>query len=53
MAANSPESPVPMITVSKCRGCIGFPAYADTSLDAIKAPVNMAGNASHRELAEH
>jgi hypothetical protein len=34
MAANSPENPVPMITVSKCRGCIGVPAYADTSLDA-------------------
>jgi hypothetical protein len=31
MAANSPENPVPMITVSTWRGCIGLPAYAGIS----------------------
>jgi len=34
MAANSPEKPVPMITVSKWRGCIGLPAYPDISFVA-------------------
>jgi len=34
IAANSPENPDPMITVSKRRGCIGIPAFADISLDA-------------------
>jgi hypothetical protein len=34
MAANSPENPVPMITVSTWRGCIGLPAYADISFVA-------------------
>ena len=34
MAANNPENPVPMITVSKSRGCIGLPTYADAFLDA-------------------
>jgi hypothetical protein len=31
MAANSPENPVPMITVSEYRGCLGLLANAGLS----------------------
>jgi hypothetical protein len=50
MAASSPENPVPMITVSKCRGCLGFPAYAETSVDADRSAASCLDAHMFREM---